>query len=135
MKQTVRGSPTSACWARPLYAGEYTEACGGFLRSAKKPGSESGRDMKFERFTVKSREAIADSQGLAGKYGNPEIRPHHLLLVLLTQDQGVVASLLQHIEADVAALTRGAAKLVDELSKVSGGAQARVSNQPAVGIR
>ena len=62
--------------------------------------------MKFERFTVKSREAIADSQGLAGKYGNPEIRPHHLLLVLLTQDQGVVASLLQHIEADVAALTR-----------------------------
>jgi len=85
--------------------------------------------MRFERFTVKSREAIADAQGLAGKYGNPEIRPQHLLLVLLTQDQGVVASLLQHIEADVAALTREAAKLVDDLSKVSGGAKARVSNQ------
>jgi ATP-dependent Clp protease ATP-binding subunit ClpB len=85
--------------------------------------------MRFERFTVKSREAIADAQALAGKYGNPEIRPQHLLLVLLTQDQGVVASLLQHIEANVAALTRESAKLVDELPKVSGGAKAGVSKQ------
>jgi ATP-dependent Clp protease ATP-binding subunit ClpB len=85
--------------------------------------------MRFERFTVKSREAIADAQALAGKYGNPEIRPQHLLLVLLTQDQGVVSSLLQHIEADVAALTRESAKLVDELPKVSGGAKAGVSKQ------
>ena len=85
--------------------------------------------MRYDRFTVKAREAIADAQALAGKQGNPEIRPQHLLLVLLTQDQGVVASLLQHIEADVAALSREAAKLVDDLPNVSGGAQARVSNQ------
>jgi hypothetical protein len=39
--------------------------------------------MRFERFTVKAREAIADAQNLAGKKGNPEIRPHQLLLVLL----------------------------------------------------
>ena len=86
-------------------------------------------NMKFERFTVKSREAIADAQGLAGKYGNPEIRPQHLLLVLLTQEKGVISSLLQHIEADVAALSREAAVLVDNLPKVSGAAQARVSPQ------
>ena len=85
--------------------------------------------MRFDRFTVKAREAIADAQALAGKQGNPEIRPQHLLLVLLTQDQGVVASLLQHIEADVSALAREAAVLVDKLPGVSGGAQARVSNQ------
>jgi ATP-dependent Clp protease ATP-binding subunit ClpB len=86
-------------------------------------------NMKFERFTVKSREAIADAQGLAGKYGNPEIRPHHLLLVLLTQEKGVISSLLKHIEADVAALSREGAVLVDNLPKVSGSAQARVSPQ------
>ena len=51
--------------------------------------------MKFERFTVKAREAIADAQALAGKLGNPEIRPHHLLTVLLTQDKGVVESLVK----------------------------------------
>ena len=85
--------------------------------------------MRYDRFTVKAREAIADAQALAGKQGNPEIRPQHLLLVLLTQDKGVVASLLAHIEADIPALSREAAKQVDDLPKVSGGAQARVSNQ------
>ena len=85
--------------------------------------------MKFDRFTVKSREAIADAQALAGKQGNPEIRPQHLLLVLLTQDKGVVASLLGHVEADAAQLTRESAVLVDNLPKVSGAAQARVSAQ------
>ena len=50
--------------------------------------------MKFERFTVKAREAIADTQNLAGKFGNPEIRPAHLLMVLLTQEKGVVPNLV-----------------------------------------
>jgi ATP-dependent Clp protease ATP-binding subunit ClpB len=85
--------------------------------------------MKFERFTVKAREAIADAQALAGKQGNPEIRPQHLLLVLLTQDKGIIASLLGHVEADVAQLTREAAVLLDNLPSVSGSAQARMSKQ------
>jgi ATP-dependent Clp protease ATP-binding subunit ClpB len=85
--------------------------------------------MRYDRFTVKAREAIGDAQALAGKQGNPEIRPQHLLLVLLTQDQGVVASLLAHIETDIAALSREAAKLVDGLPSASGGNQARVSSQ------
>jgi ATP-dependent Clp protease ATP-binding subunit ClpB len=85
--------------------------------------------MRFDRFTVKAREVISDAQGLAGKKGNPEIRPQHLLLVLLTQNRGVVGSLLQHIETDVPALTREAAVLVDNLPTVSGGAQSRVSSQ------
>ena len=82
--------------------------------------------MKFDRFTVKSREAIADAQALAGKHGNPEIRPQHLLLVLLTQDKGVVASLLRHVEVDAIALAREAAVLVDNLPKVTGSAQALI---------
>ena len=85
--------------------------------------------MKFDRFTVKAREAIADAQALAGKQGNPEIRPQHLLLVLLTQDKGVVASLLSHVEVDAAQISREAAVLVDKLPNVSGSAQARVSSQ------
>ena len=34
--------------------------------------------MKYDRFTVKSREALLEAQNLAGKQGNPELRPHHL---------------------------------------------------------
>ena len=83
--------------------------------------------MKFERFTVKAREAIADTQNLAGKFGNPEIRPAHLLMVLLTQDKGVVPNLVSQIGSDVKALTREAAKLVDELPKTQGGGKAALS--------
>ncbi len=85
--------------------------------------------MKFEKFTVKSREAIADSQNLAGRLGNPEIRPQHLLMVLLTQDKGVVQSLLKHVGLDINAFHRDATRLLDELPKVSGGTQARLSRQ------
>ena len=45
--------------------------------------------MKFERFTVKAREVISDAQALAGKFGNPEIRPQHFLMVLLPGFCGV----------------------------------------------
>ncbi len=85
--------------------------------------------MKFERFTVKSREAIGDAQALAGQYGNPEIRPAHLLMVLLTADKGVVSSLVTQVGTSVEQLQRETAQLVDELPKVHGGAQASVSRQ------
>ncbi|MDO9280312.1 MAG: Clp protease N-terminal domain-containing protein, partial [Pseudomonadota bacterium] len=85
--------------------------------------------MKFERFTVKAREVISDAQQLAGKFGNPEIRPQHFLLVLLTQEKGIAPTLLSQIGVDTQGLTREAAKLVDELPKVSGGAQAQLSRQ------
>ncbi len=84
--------------------------------------------MKFDRFTVKAREVIAEAQQLAGKFGNPELRPHHLLMVLLTQDKGVAPNLLSQIGVDVPGLNREAAKLVDELPKVHGGSHAQLSS-------
>ena len=53
--------------------------------------------MAFEKFTIKSREAIAEAQRLAGRLGNPEIRCGHLLAALLNQDGGVVPSILQNV--------------------------------------
>jgi len=83
--------------------------------------------MKFEKFTVKSREAIADAQNLAGRLGNPEIRPGHLLLTLLQQDKGVVPSILQTIGVKPDLVMAEAAKIVDGYSKVSGGSKAAIS--------
>ncbi len=85
--------------------------------------------MNFDRFTVKAREAIADSQNLAGRLGNPEIRPHHILMSLLQQDKGVVSSLLKHVEVPTDQFEREAAALLDKLPKVSGGTKANLSRQ------
>ena len=83
--------------------------------------------MKFERFTVKSREAIADAQNLAGRMGNPEIRPAHVLVALLEQDGGIVGSVLRRIGASPDTIQEEAAQIVNSFSKVSGGAKANIA--------
>ncbi len=85
--------------------------------------------MKYDRFTVKSREAVVDAQNLAGKQGNPELRPHHLLMVLITQDKGVVPSLLRHVGVDIGQLQREAAQLLDQLPKTHGSNKVRMASQ------
>ncbi len=85
--------------------------------------------MKYERFTVKAREAISDAQNLAGKLGNPEIRPQHILMTLLEQDKGVVGSLIKHVGVPVDQFRREAAALLEQLPKVSGGAKSGLSKQ------
>ncbi|MBN2800343.1 MAG: ATP-dependent chaperone ClpB [Deltaproteobacteria bacterium] len=83
--------------------------------------------MKFEKFTVKSREAISDAQQLAGRLGNPEIRPGHLLLTLLDQEGGVVPRVLKILGSNVEMIQSLAAEVVDSYSKVSGGSKAELA--------
>ncbi len=83
----------------------------------------------YEKFTVKAREALAESQRIAGRMGNPDIRPAHLLLALLDQDKGVVPNVLRRVGADPATLKQGAAEIVDGFSKVQGGSKANVGRE------
>ena len=83
--------------------------------------------MSFEKFTVKAVEAIAESQRIAGRMGNPEVRPAHLMLALLVQDDGVVPNILRRVGADLSAIKESTAQIVNNISKVSGSNQARVS--------
>jgi ATP-dependent Clp protease ATP-binding subunit ClpB len=56
--------------------------------------------MQLNRFTIKSQEAIAAAQALAGARGNPEVVPPHLLLILLEQEGGIVVPVLRRAGAD-----------------------------------
>jgi ATP-dependent Clp protease ATP-binding subunit ClpB len=85
--------------------------------------------MAHEKFTVKSREAIAEAQRLAGRLGNPEIRCGHLLASMLNQDGGVVPSILQNVGVKSEAVLDQVATIVDSYSKVSGGTKAQISRE------
>jgi ATP-dependent Clp protease ATP-binding subunit ClpB len=85
--------------------------------------------MAYEKFTVKAIEVIAESQRMAGRLGNPEIRPGHLLLALLHQEKGITINLLRRIGSDPEAIKRDTARVVDGYSKVHGGTKAGVSRQ------
>src|SRR5688572_20427261 len=76
--------------------------------------------MQADRFTVKSQEAVAGAQRLAAEHRNPEVAPPHLLLALLTQEDGLVPAILRKLSADVSAVTERARGAVDGLPAVSG---------------
>src|SRR5688572_20946399 len=49
---------------------------------------------RFEKFTVKAREAVQAAQSIAEQHEHQAIEPEHLLIALVQQREGVVAPLL-----------------------------------------
>src|SRR5918998_2733193 len=85
--------------------------------------------MHVDRFTVKSQEALAAAQRLAGARRNPEVAPHHLLTALLEQEGGIVVPVLRRANADPESVRRRANEALDALPTVSGEA----TSAPAIG--
>jgi len=57
-----------------------------------------------DRLTVKATEALNEAVDLARRAGNPLVYDLHLLLALLTQDEGIVVPILQKLGVSVAQL-------------------------------
>ncbi|MCA9373511.1 AAA family ATPase, partial [Candidatus Woesebacteria bacterium] len=87
--------------------------------------------INFEKLTTKAAEAIQGSMQLAGKLKHSEITPWHLLLVLIEQPGGVVASLLQQLNHDPNAIAEKIQKKLTALPTVSGPTQAKLSTELA----
>jgi ATP-dependent Clp protease ATP-binding subunit ClpB len=85
--------------------------------------------MQADRFTVKSQEALAAAQRLAGARRNAEVAPQHLLVALLEQEGGIVAPVLDRAGASVETVRRSANAALDALPTVTGAPTAT----PAVG--
>ncbi len=84
--------------------------------------------MQLNRFTIKSQEAIAAAQALAGARANSEVVPQHLLLVLLEQEAGIVVPVLRRAGADPARVRSLANEALAALPTLSGEA----SSAPAI---
>jgi ATP-dependent Clp protease ATP-binding subunit ClpB len=76
--------------------------------------------MRFDRFTIKSQEALQAAQAFAERKGNPEVDGLHLLTALLDQSEGVVPPLLGKLGVDAAALRDEIEREIEKLPKVSG---------------
>jgi ATP-dependent Clp protease ATP-binding subunit ClpB len=78
--------------------------------------------IRWDKFTVKSQEAVQNATRLAAENGNPEILPLHLLAVLLEDKEGVIPAVLDKIGVPVMQLEAKAQEAVNQLPKVSGAA-------------
>ena len=76
--------------------------------------------MDMEKLTRKSREAMLKAQETALEYGHQEIRPEHLLYALLTQEQGLIPSLLKKMNADPALAQEKTEQALRAIPSVSG---------------
>ena len=77
--------------------------------------------MRADKFTIKSREAIADAQDLASDRQHAEVRPIHLLSALLDQREGIVVPIIEKLGVGVDRLKNSTQEEVDRLGRVEGG--------------
>ncbi|TAN72855.1 MAG: ATP-dependent chaperone ClpB [Gallionella sp.] len=76
--------------------------------------------MRFDKFTTKLQQALADAQSLAVGADNQFIEPQHLLLALLNDADSGAASLLSRAGANVGGLKPALHDAVGRLPKVEG---------------
>jgi len=84
--------------------------------------------IKWEKFTVKSQEAVQAAVGLASDNGNPEVLPLHLLSALLQDREGVVLPVLERVGVSIPQLQTNLQAAIAKLPKVQGGAQPNLSS-------
>ncbi len=56
--------------------------------------------MRLDKYTQKSQEALFEAQHIAQEYNHPQVDPEHLLRALITQEGGVVPSILRRMGVD-----------------------------------
>ncbi len=76
--------------------------------------------MRMDKFTIKAQEAVQEAQNLADQNGHQEIGAEHLLLALLTQEEGVVTPVLQKIGVDPRAVQGQVKAVLDRMPKIQG---------------
>ncbi len=74
----------------------------------------------MDKFTVKSQEAIQNTQRLAEKKGHQQIDVEHLLWVLLDDEEGVAAQIIKRIGLNTGILRKELEAYLDRLPKVLG---------------
>ena len=79
--------------------------------------------IKWDKFTVKSQEALQVAQGSAAEDGNPEVLPLHLMAALLEDKEGVVLPVLEKVGVAVQPLLATMNAAIAKLPKVQGAAQ------------
>ncbi len=77
--------------------------------------------MRWEKFTVMSQEAFQAAQAKAERMGHQEVRPEHLLLGFLEQDENIVNAVLTKLGVNSQKIREDLEKALGKLPQISGG--------------
>ena len=87
--------------------------------------------MNFEKYTIKAQEAIANASQLAMEYNHQQIEPEHILSSLLSDAEGVAASIVKRFGIPLAELKSKIDEQMRSMPKVygAGGGQVYLSQR------
>jgi ATP-dependent Clp protease ATP-binding subunit ClpB len=83
--------------------------------------------LRMDKLTVKAQQALEAALEMAGRQGQQQVEPLHLLWALIAQGDGVVPPLLEKLGAAPARLAIEVEKQIERLPKVSGVAEQYLS--------
>jgi ATP-dependent Clp protease ATP-binding subunit ClpB len=78
--------------------------------------------IRWDKFTLKSQQAVQQAQARAAEFGNPEMQPVHLLLALVEDREGVIPAVLEKIGVPAERLEHDLHQIEEKLPRVSGAA-------------
>ncbi len=79
--------------------------------------------IKWDKFTVKSQEAVQAAAQLAAEAGNPEVLPLHLLAALLEDKESIVLPVLEKMQVPAQQLLSNVNAALTKLPKIQGAQQ------------
>ena len=86
--------------------------------------------MQFDKFTLKSQEALSDARNIASENGHQSIEDIHIMSAMLKQEDGIIIPVLQKLEVDPGDFRTKVDSLIKNTPKVTGGAaQLYISNE------
>ncbi len=76
--------------------------------------------MRYDKFTIKSQEAVAEAQAQADRKGQQEITPLHLAASLVNQPEGIVRPILAKAGTPAPLILDGLERELNKLPRISG---------------
>ena len=83
--------------------------------------------MNFDKFTIKSQEAVQKAMQIAQGLGNPQIENAHLMKAILEVDENVTPHILKKVGVDVNLFKQRLEQYINSLPKQQGGSQPQLS--------
>ncbi len=86
--------------------------------------------MRFEKFTIKSQEALNTCQQIAERFQHQQIEPEHLLLALIGQADGITQPILKKLGIDPQAVVKRLEESLQKLPQVAGSSSDQIYLSP-----
>lgn len=85
--------------------------------------------MRFDKFTIKSQELIKEAQSLAARHNNQQIEPEHLLVSMLSDQEGITRAIFLKLGVSPDDVVKECTLAIDKLPTVTGAGDVYISQR------